>query len=333
MKNIILIGMPTAGKSTLGVILAKIKGYEFVDSDLVIQKKENRLLKEIIAHEGIDGFISIENRVIASLCVDHSIIATGGSVLYGNDAMKHLKEIGTVIYLKLNYETIQARLENAKQRGVVIRDHQSLRQLYEERCPIYEKYADMIIDAESLGIEELVDQINERMYAMELQEINQKLIDTRDELLGILNGLSGDQLNRRKDSTSWSIGQVCQHLSKTEELYVYAIKKGLKSNEDSIIDKKPLEFLLDRSKKLEAPDIAKPMDEMFEHQEIINKLKNSREKLFELLNTLDDPSLLSRRHFVHPVFKEMLLIEWVKSLYMHEQRHIEQIIEIKGLNL
>ena len=163
---------------------------------------------------------------------------------------------------------------------------------------------------------------------MELQEINQKLSETRDELLGILSGLSEDQINRRIDSTRWSISQVCEHLSKTEELYVLAIKKGLKSNEDSFIEEKSLEFLLDRSKKLEAPDMAKPTDEILEYQEIIEKLTNSREKLNEILNTLDDPSLLSRRYFTHPVFKEMLLIEWVKSLYLHEQRHIEQINEI-----
>lgn len=163
---------------------------------------------------------------------------------------------------------------------------------------------------------------------MELQEIKQKLEETRVELLGILDGLSGDQLNQQKDLNSWSISQVCQHLFKTEELYVVAIKKGLKSKEDSFIENKSVEFLLDRSQKLEAPDIAKPTDEFLEHQEIIEKLNNSRQKLLELLNTVEDPSVLSKRHFIHPVFKEMLLIEWVKSLYLHEQRHINQINEI-----
>ncbi|MEC0238461.1 DinB family protein [Paenibacillus dokdonensis] len=162
---------------------------------------------------------------------------------------------------------------------------------------------------------------------MELQEINQNLEGTRNELLGILNALNGDQLNKHKDS-GWSISQVCQHLVKTEELYVVAIRKGLKSSEDSFIENKPLEFLLDRSKKLEAPDIAKPTDEILEKEEIVEQLNNSREKLNGLLNTLEDPSVLSRRHFIHPVFKEMLLIEWVRSLYIHEQRHIKQIIEI-----
>ncbi|WP_145037285.1 DinB family protein [Paenibacillus sp. Y412MC10] len=162
---------------------------------------------------------------------------------------------------------------------------------------------------------------------MEFQEIKQKLKETRDELFGILTGLSGDQLNQ-KDLNSWSISQVCQHLFKTEELYVVAIKKGLKSKEDSFIENKSVEFLLDRSQKLEAPDIAKPTDEFLEYEEIIEKLNNSRQKLLELLNTVEDESVLSKRHFIHPVFKEMLLIEWVKSLYLHEQRHINQINEI-----
>ncbi|WP_036671116.1 DinB family protein [Paenibacillus sp. HGF5] len=163
---------------------------------------------------------------------------------------------------------------------------------------------------------------------MELQEIKQKLEETRDELFGILDGLSRDQLNQQKDLNSWSISQVCQHLFKTEELYVVAIKKGLKSKEDSFIENKSVEFLLDRSQKLEAPEIAKPTDEFLEYQEIIEKLNISRQKLLELLNTVEDPSVLSKRHYIHPVFKEMLLIEWVKSLYLHEQRHINQIHEI-----
>ncbi|MFL1673609.1 DinB family protein [Paenibacillus dendritiformis] len=165
---------------------------------------------------------------------------------------------------------------------------------------------------------------------MELNEINHKLKETRDELLGILNTLSEEQLNKRKEPNSWNISQVCQHLSKTEELYVMAIKKGLKSTKDSFIENKPLwELLINRSNKIEAPDIAKPGDEIFEVKEIIEQLNHSRERLSEVLNRVEDPSLLSRRHFIHPVFKEMLLIEWVRSLYLHEQRHIKQIIEIK----
>lgn len=151
--------MPTAGKSTVVVILAKVKGYDFIDSDLLIQNQEKRLLKDIIAQEGIDGFINIENRVNASLCVNQSVIATGGSVIYGIEAMKHLRDIGTVIYLKLSFETILKRLENVRQRGVVLRENQTLLQLYQERCPLYESYADIIIDAENFKIEELVNEI------------------------------------------------------------------------------------------------------------------------------------------------------------------------------
>jgi len=163
---------------------------------------------------------------------------------------------------------------------------------------------------------------------MELFEINQKLKETRNELLGILNRLNKDQINQRKDSYSWSIGQIGQHLFKTEEIYVVAIKRGLKSSESSNTESKPLDFLLDRSKKLVAPDIVKPTEDIFEVEEVIEKLNQSRQKLEETLSTLEVPSELSRRHFVHPVFKEMLLIDWVRSLYLHEQRHIRQIEEI-----
>lgn len=157
--NIVLIGMPGAGKSTVGVILAKIIGYEFVDSDLVIQKEEGKLLKDIIEAEGVEGFINIENRVNSSLKVHKSIIATGGSVIYGTEAMKHLKEIGTVVYLKLSYKTIDSRLSNIKGRGVVLKDGQDLFDLYNERTPLYEKYADVVIDEDSLTIEETVERI------------------------------------------------------------------------------------------------------------------------------------------------------------------------------
>ena len=154
MNNIVLIGMPGVGKSTVGVILAKEKGYQFIDADLLIQKREKRLLKEIIAQEGVDGFIQIENQVNASIETEHTVIATGGSVVYGKEAMEHLKEIDTVVYLKLSYGALRKRLGNLKNRGVVLRDGQTLRDLYEERVVLYEKYADIIIDEENKGIEE-----------------------------------------------------------------------------------------------------------------------------------------------------------------------------------
>lgn len=163
---------------------------------------------------------------------------------------------------------------------------------------------------------------------MEFHEINQKLKETRNELLGLLHRMNRDQINHRKDPNSWSVGQICQHLYKTEEIYVVAIKRGLKSKESSNTDSKSLDFLLDRSKKIVAPDIVQPTDEIIELDEIIEKLNQSRQKLLETLSILEDRSELSRKHFVHPVFKEMLLIDWVRSLYVHEQRHIRQIEEI-----
>ena len=108
-QNVVLIGMPGVGKSTVGVILAKVLGYEFVDSDLLIQKAEKRLLREIIAQEGQAGFLKIENRVNASIDMEKTVIATGGSVVYCTEAMEHLKKIGTVVYLKLDYEILKKK--------------------------------------------------------------------------------------------------------------------------------------------------------------------------------------------------------------------------------
>lgn len=157
--NIVLIGMPGVGKSTVGVILAKVLGYQFVDADLVIQKEEGKLLHEIIAEVGTEGFIAVENRVNASLNVENSIIATGGSVVYGTEAMEHLKEIGTVIYLRLPYEVLDCRLHDIKGRGVVLKDGQTLKDLFEERTPLYEKYADLIVDEYQLNVEQTVEKI------------------------------------------------------------------------------------------------------------------------------------------------------------------------------
>ncbi len=159
MNSLVLIGMPAAGKSTVGVILAKVLGKQFVDSDLVIQQKDGRLLSQIIAQEGVEGFIKIENDINSDLTADNSIIATGGSVVYGKEAMERLKSLGTVVYIKLSYETLSKRLHNIRQRGVVLKEGQDLKMLYEERCPLYEKYADITVEAESADIEELVSRI------------------------------------------------------------------------------------------------------------------------------------------------------------------------------
>jgi shikimate kinase len=158
-ENVVLIGMPGVGKSTLGVVLAKELGYEFVDADLLIQKQENRLLKEIIAEDGVDGFLKIENDVNAHINTRKTVIATGGSVIYGAEAMEHLKEIGTVVYLKLDYDTLDSRLGSLNARGVVLRDGQTLKTLYEERVPLYEKYSDVIVDEGGLDLEETLKKV------------------------------------------------------------------------------------------------------------------------------------------------------------------------------
>lgn len=158
-KNIVLIGMPGVGKSTVGVILAKVLGYEFVDADLLIQKREKRLLKEIIAQEGQEGFLQIENSVNASIEAEGAVIATGGSVVYCKEAMEHLKQIGTVIYLKLEYNILKKRLGNLRGRGVVLKEGQTLKDLYEERVPLYEQYADITVDEKNTGAEETLQKI------------------------------------------------------------------------------------------------------------------------------------------------------------------------------
>ena len=164
MENIILIGMPGCGKSTVGVVLAKNLGYRFIDSDLLIQEREDRLLHEIIEQEGTEGFDEIEEEVNASIHTNRSVIATGGSVVYGPKAMEHLKGIGTLVYLRLPYEEISNRLGDLNARGVVLKKGQTLQDLYEERTPLYEKYADMTVDAEGMALREIVQYIRDHVY-------------------------------------------------------------------------------------------------------------------------------------------------------------------------
>ncbi len=158
-KNIILIGMPGVGKSTVGVVLAKRLGYSFVDADLVIQSWEGKLLHEIIEERGVEGFWMLEEAVGESMDVRRTVIATGGSAVYGENAMAHYKQIGTVVYLSLPLEGIRERLGDLTERGVTLRDGQDLDGLYVERQPLYERYADVTVDCEGLSIREIVEQI------------------------------------------------------------------------------------------------------------------------------------------------------------------------------
>ena len=138
MNNVTLIGMPGSGKSTIGVILAKALGYQFLDTDLVIQKQEKRKLSQIIA----------------PVDVTETVIAPGGSVIYCEEAMKHLRSIGKVVYLKISLESLSKRLGNLRGRGVLLKEGQTLKDLYEERVPLYEKYADIVVDEEGKDLEE-----------------------------------------------------------------------------------------------------------------------------------------------------------------------------------
>lgn len=156
MDNVVLIGMPGAGKSTIGVILAKLLGYKFIDTDLLIQEQEKALLKDIIREKGLKGFLEIENQVNSSIHVERAVIATGGSIVYSKEAMEHLGKIGTIVYIQLSLDVLNHRLGNMRQRGVVLKNGQDLKGLYKERCPLYEEYADIKINGDGMSVEELL---------------------------------------------------------------------------------------------------------------------------------------------------------------------------------
>lgn len=158
-NNITLIGMPASGKSTVGVILAKILGMNFIDTDLVIQQRENALLSDIIKDRGVDGFLEAEEAAILSVDQTNTVIATGGSAVYSEAGMKHLKSLGKVIYLKVEKEDLFGRLHHIRQRGVVLRSGETLDEMYDNRSALYKKYADYIIDETDASVEETVEMI------------------------------------------------------------------------------------------------------------------------------------------------------------------------------
>ncbi len=159
MNNIILIGMSGVGKSTLGSMLAEKLNYNFIDTDILIQEKVGQPLPQIIKEKGIDYILQIENEINSNIKVENSVISTGGSVIYGKQAMHNLKNIGKIIYLKQDFEIINERIENIEERGIIIRKNQTLEELYDERVPLYEKYADITIDEKDFSIEETLQEI------------------------------------------------------------------------------------------------------------------------------------------------------------------------------
>lgn len=160
MVNITLIGMPGAGKSTIGVLLAKSLLMDFVDTDLLIQQKYSSSLCDIINKKGIEEFLKIENDVICSRSFSNCVIATGGSAVYGEEAMEKLKASGKVIYLKLSPEELEKRINNIHTRGIAMKEGTTIAALYGERAPLYEKYADITIECSGMTPEECVDTIS-----------------------------------------------------------------------------------------------------------------------------------------------------------------------------
>jgi shikimate kinase len=161
-KNLVLIGMPGAGKSTVGVLLAKALNMPFVDTDLMIQRQENRYLQEIIENDGIEAFIKIEERIVTGLDLTNHVIATGGSVIYSSSAIDRLKAGGILFFLNAKTYQLERRLKNIRTRGIAMQPGQTVAALYEERLPLYKRYADVEIDCSRKHIETIVKEIKEK---------------------------------------------------------------------------------------------------------------------------------------------------------------------------
>ena len=167
-SNIVLIGMPGAGKSTLGVVLAKILGMDFVDGDILIQNQAGNTLQKIIDAQGVDGFLQVENDVLAAVDVQNTVIYTGGSAIYSDEAMRHLTEIGTVVYLDVSLEELRSRLGSLHERGVVMRKgvSMSLDEIFEERGPLYRKYAEVTLQTNGLTVREATRKLVDALSVM-----------------------------------------------------------------------------------------------------------------------------------------------------------------------
>jgi shikimate kinase len=165
-RNIILIGMPGSGKSTVGVLLAKATNRRFIDTDLLIQAREGRSLQTIIDHDGIEAFKQIEERHVTMIDLAGHVIATGGSVVYSLAAMEHLARGGTIVHLDLPLGDVEKRIRDLYTRGVVMAPGQTLRDLYDERTPLYRRWAQVTIDASDKTQEQVVDAVVDALAAM-----------------------------------------------------------------------------------------------------------------------------------------------------------------------
>lgn len=160
-SNLVLIGMPGAGKSSMGVVAAKMLGMDFIDADLLIQNRFGRTLARLIDELGAEGFIEIENEVLCDIECENTVVATGGSAIYSEEAMAHLREMGTIVYLQASFEELVERLGELAERGVVMRESSgnTLADLYAERIPLYERWAEITISCDGLSIRETAESL------------------------------------------------------------------------------------------------------------------------------------------------------------------------------
>lgn len=160
MNNVILVGMPGCGKSTVGVVLAKSLGYDFTDTDLIIARKEGKKLQKLIDEDGIQKFLQVENQVGKELSCSETVVATGGSMIMNPDAMEHLKSIGKVVYINVPLDVLKKRITNMKTRGIVFGKGETLDDIFAKRTPLYEKYADITINiSKNNSLEQAVNKI------------------------------------------------------------------------------------------------------------------------------------------------------------------------------
>ena len=163
-SNIVMIGMPASGKSTVGIILAKALGYDFIDGDLLIQKTTGKQLDELMGEIGTQAFLDLESRIHQNITAERTVIAPGGSVVMEEEAMRHLQEIGTIVYLQMDLDMALDRLHDPKKRGVVLEEGETIETLYYKRLPLYEKYAEITVNERGHALEDLVIQILTKLH-------------------------------------------------------------------------------------------------------------------------------------------------------------------------